>query len=79
MELKWYQLKNFKKKLNIVGKFRIFCLFKGVDCCSDTSISFHRMNEHTLVKLNNLWEKYRKFQKNISYNLTYVLDDFVKN
>lgn len=44
-------------------EYNIFPSFKGLNCCSDTSISFHYMDDNQFVKLYNILNKYEKQPK----------------
>jgi len=52
---------------------------KGLNCCSDTSISFHYMSVKEIVKLSSIIKDFNVSDSNNSQNLTFkhILDNFI--
>jgi hypothetical protein len=48
---------------------------KGIDCCSDTSISFHSMHEKETKRLNSILEK----TKSINVTFEYIIDKILNS
>jgi hypothetical protein len=50
---------------------------KGLDCCSDETISFHYMLGKDVEKLDNILKKYSKEVKENSLTFKQVIEEFL--
>jgi glycoprotein-N-acetylgalactosamine 3-beta-galactosyltransferase len=66
---------NISSKWHWIYKFAANPLKKGIECCSDTTISFHYITPNIMIKLYSLWNKYR--QETSSVNFTSILYDSI--